>query len=71
MAGAQFPDPKYVCFEMDNVMAVQCVQWQGIARLSPLLALSKDIFVRASQRLPYLLAKYVPGLEERVVFKSL
>lgn len=46
---------------MDNVTAVQCVQCQGTARSSLLLALTEDIFTQASQRGLVLSEKYVPG----------
>lgn len=62
MAGAQpLIYEMSICFDIDNVTAIQCIQRQGMARSSPLLALLEDIFDKASWRSINLSAKYVPG----------
>lgn len=52
-----------VHFDLDNVTAVQCIQRQGTATVSPFLALKEGIFAQASRTGLLLSAKYAQGRE--------
>ena len=51
----------HICFQMDNVAAVQCVRRMGSSRSHPLLLVSERLFALAASRHLYLSVVYLPG----------
>ena len=51
----------HVCFQMDNVAAVQCIKRMGSSRSLPLLRTSEELFALAASRHLTLSAVHLPG----------